>query len=61
MAVSARAVGYGASIATAARARLAVAHALEWSEELESLSNTGSLLFPEEDALAASVGHEPAR
>jgi nucleotide-binding universal stress UspA family protein len=51
---SARAVEYAASIAAAAGARLALAHALEWSEEAENLPNTGSPFLPssEEDAIA---------
>jgi nucleotide-binding universal stress UspA family protein len=50
---SARAVGYGASIAAAARARLVLAHALEWSEELETTPNTSRLLpSSEDDAIA---------
>jgi nucleotide-binding universal stress UspA family protein len=50
---SARAVDYAGSIAAAARARLVLAHALEWSEEIEAPSKTGSSLLPssEDDAL----------
>jgi nucleotide-binding universal stress UspA family protein len=38
----------------AARARLVLAHALEWSEELETTPNTGRRLLPssEDDAVA---------
>lgn len=50
---SARAVDYAASIAAAASARLVLAHALEWSEEMETLPNAGRLLLPssEDDAV----------
>jgi len=52
---SGRAVDYAASIAMAARARLVVAHALEWSEEIEARPNTtrSSLPSSEDDAIAA--------
>jgi nucleotide-binding universal stress UspA family protein/ribosomal protein L37E len=43
---SSRAVDYGASIAAAAGARLVLAHALEWSEETESLPGSGNSLLP---------------
>jgi nucleotide-binding universal stress UspA family protein len=51
---SSRAVDYGASIAAAAGARLVLAHALEWSEETESLPGSGNSLLPssEDDAIA---------
>ena len=50
---TARAVDYAASIAAAASARLVLAHALEWSEEMETLPNIGSSLLPssEDDAV----------
>ena len=50
---SARAVEYAASIAAAAGARLALTHALEWSEEAETLpaSSTSSLPSSEDDAI----------
>jgi nucleotide-binding universal stress UspA family protein len=51
---SRRAVEYAASIAAAAGARLALAHALEWSEEAETLqtSSRPSLPSSEDDAIA---------
>jgi nucleotide-binding universal stress UspA family protein len=51
---SARAVGYGASIATAVQARLVLAHVLEWSEELEATRADASRSLPssEDDAVA---------
>jgi len=50
---SARAVNYAASIAAAAGARLLLAHALEWREEIETPSKTGSWTLPssEDDAV----------
>lgn len=55
---SPRALEYAASIAAAARARLVLAHALEWSEELETLPETGTSGLPssEDDALARLNG-----
>jgi nucleotide-binding universal stress UspA family protein len=51
---SRRAVEFAASIAAAAGARLALAHALEWSEETETLptSSLPSLPSSEDDAIA---------
>jgi nucleotide-binding universal stress UspA family protein len=51
---SARAVDYAASIAAAARGRLVLVHALEWSEEMETLPSTtrSSLPSSEDDAIA---------
>jgi nucleotide-binding universal stress UspA family protein len=51
---SRRAVEFAASIAAAAGARLALAHALEWSEETETLpmSSMPSLPSSEDDAIA---------
>jgi nucleotide-binding universal stress UspA family protein len=50
---SRRAVDVAASIAATARARLVIAHALEWSEELETQPGDGrSLPSSEDDAIA---------
>jgi nucleotide-binding universal stress UspA family protein len=51
---SVRAVEYAASIAAAAGARLLLAHALEWSEEMETLPDTSGSSLPssEDDAIA---------
>jgi nucleotide-binding universal stress UspA family protein len=51
---SRRAVEFAASIAAAAGARLALAHALEWSEEAETLQTSSRLSLPssEDDAIA---------
>jgi nucleotide-binding universal stress UspA family protein len=51
---SARAVDIAASIAAAGRARLVIAHALEWSEELDTIPNAGRSSLPssEDDAIA---------
>jgi nucleotide-binding universal stress UspA family protein len=51
---SSRAVDYAASIAAAAGARLVLAHALEWSEETETLPSSGRSFLPsaEDDARA---------
>jgi nucleotide-binding universal stress UspA family protein len=51
---SARAVDYAASIAAAAGARLVLAHALEWSEERETIPGSGRSFLPssEDDAIA---------
>jgi nucleotide-binding universal stress UspA family protein len=50
---SSRAVDYAASIAAAARSRLLLAHALEWSEETEIDPESGRSFLPssEDDAL----------
>jgi nucleotide-binding universal stress UspA family protein len=55
---SPRALEYAASIATAAQARLVLAHALEWSEELDTIPQTGTSGLPssEDDALARLNG-----
>ena len=51
---SRRAVDYAASIAASAGARLVLVHALEWSEETDTLPSTGKALLPssEDDAIA---------
>jgi nucleotide-binding universal stress UspA family protein len=51
---SSRAVDYAASIAAAARARLVLAHSLEWSEETDTLPGSGGSFLPssEDDAIA---------
>ena len=51
---SRRAVDYAASIAASVGARLLLVHALEWSEETDTLPNAGKALLPssEDDALA---------
>lgn len=48
------AVDYAASIAASAGARLVLVHALEWSEETDTLPSTGRALLPssEDDAIA---------
>ena len=46
---SSRAVGYAASIASAAGTRLVLAHALEWSEEMETPGSIGNQLPSAED------------
>jgi nucleotide-binding universal stress UspA family protein len=55
---SVRALEYAASFAAAAHARLVVAHVLEWSEEMEPLSDTGRSALPssEEDAITRLNG-----
>ena len=55
---SPRALEYAASIAAAAQSRLVLAHALEWSEEVETLPPTGTPGLPssEDDALARLNG-----
>jgi nucleotide-binding universal stress UspA family protein len=55
---SPRAIEYAALIAASAQARLVLAHALEWSEELETLPETGTSGLPssEDDALARLNG-----
>ena len=51
---SRRAVDYAASIAASAGARLLLVHALEWSEETDTLPNAGKSSLPssEDDAIA---------
>lgn len=51
---SARAVDVAVSIAAASHARLILAHALEWSEETDTLPDSGTSLLPtsEDDARA---------
>jgi nucleotide-binding universal stress UspA family protein len=55
---STRAVHYAASIAAAARARFVLAHALEWSEEIDTLPDNGKSPLPssEDDAIERMTG-----